>query len=282
VFLPWLAFNGTSCASCLLAALGVAYLSPLAAGSGIPHIMAYCNGVDIPGLLVRPAACRKALRQASEQQCCCACFKAGGNCCFNRGRCMDLPTWHSDQTPVTQHTCVLLLCIPCCYGLAQTTSRPRCCCCCCCCTDAEDVDSQGPGSHVQHWGWACGRQGGALYSGTAGGTAAAAAPGGGAASRPCAALEIRCKREGVKPQAPVPSPIPLAHTHNHLCTPPPPPCSCCLPAPAVWGMHRLAACMLSKLDQQQALQQQWLTTRQQQQQQLQQRRQQRRPQALAG
>lgn len=52
LLLPWLAFTGSSCAFCLLAGLGVAYLSPLAAGSGMPHIMAYCNGVDIPGLLV--------------------------------------------------------------------------------------------------------------------------------------------------------------------------------------------------------------------------------------
>lgn len=52
LLLPWLTFTGSSCACCLLAGLGVTYLSPLAAGSGIPHIMAYCNGVDIPGLLV--------------------------------------------------------------------------------------------------------------------------------------------------------------------------------------------------------------------------------------
>jgi H+/Cl- antiporter ClcA len=52
LLLPWLAFTGSSCACCLLAGLGVAYLSPLAAGSGIPHIMAYCNGIEIPGLLV--------------------------------------------------------------------------------------------------------------------------------------------------------------------------------------------------------------------------------------
>lgn len=52
LLLPWLVFNVVSCAPCLLATLGVAYLSPLAAGSGIPHIKAYCRGVEIPGLLV--------------------------------------------------------------------------------------------------------------------------------------------------------------------------------------------------------------------------------------
>jgi len=52
LLLPWLVFNAVSCAPCLLATLGVAYLAPLAAGSGIPHIKAYCRGVEIPGLLV--------------------------------------------------------------------------------------------------------------------------------------------------------------------------------------------------------------------------------------
>lgn len=55
--LPWLVFNATSCAISAVAALGVVYLSPLAAGSGIPHIKAYCNGIEIPGLLVSAAPC---------------------------------------------------------------------------------------------------------------------------------------------------------------------------------------------------------------------------------
>eukprot|EP00775_Hariotina_reticulata_P002490 gene2490-2793_t len=53
---PWLVFNAISCAAALVAALGVVYIAPLAAGSGIQHIKAHCNGADTPGLLAAMGA----------------------------------------------------------------------------------------------------------------------------------------------------------------------------------------------------------------------------------
>ncbi|KAI8476262.1 MAG: chloride channel [Monoraphidium minutum] len=47
-FLPWLALVGVSSAYAGMAGLLVSRLSPMAAGSGIPHMRSWINGVDVP------------------------------------------------------------------------------------------------------------------------------------------------------------------------------------------------------------------------------------------
>ncbi|KIZ02077.1 hypothetical protein MNEG_5882 [Monoraphidium neglectum] len=47
-FLPWLAYTGISTAYAALAGLLISRLSPMAAGSGIPAMRSWINGVDVP------------------------------------------------------------------------------------------------------------------------------------------------------------------------------------------------------------------------------------------
>jgi hypothetical protein len=51
--MPWLVFCLSGCCLAAIASATTVYLAPLAAGSGLPHIQAYCNGAVVPGLLVR-------------------------------------------------------------------------------------------------------------------------------------------------------------------------------------------------------------------------------------
>ncbi|KAG2427060.1 hypothetical protein HXX76_012576 [Chlamydomonas incerta] len=48
-FLPWLAFAGTAAAYAALAGAAVTRLAPIAAGSGVPQMKAWINGVSVPG-----------------------------------------------------------------------------------------------------------------------------------------------------------------------------------------------------------------------------------------
>jgi chloride channel 7 len=47
----WLAFVSVSCMLACVAGSLVSFIEPLAAGSGIPELKAYLNGVHLPGLL---------------------------------------------------------------------------------------------------------------------------------------------------------------------------------------------------------------------------------------
>ena len=51
VFVPWLAFAGISALYGLMGSIMTTYYGPPATGSGVPELMAYLNGVQVPGFV---------------------------------------------------------------------------------------------------------------------------------------------------------------------------------------------------------------------------------------
>ena len=51
-FLGWIVFTAATLAATMFALACCLLISPAAAGSGIPDVVAYLNGVDVPGILL--------------------------------------------------------------------------------------------------------------------------------------------------------------------------------------------------------------------------------------